>query len=149
MRNPRKRRKNRSERIHSKITYVKSANVIQKASRIYLEKRYQKLCANFDDDDFIMLNPVKLIPRSLLIVLDNQAFHCGYLLKWILKSNKPLHPLTREPLEEGIRTECVSKIVEYLYSDNKNFRNLKKGFYKRRNQIHKVTKQWQKCQFKT
>ena len=149
MRNPRKRRKNRSERKHSKITYIKSANLIQKYARKYLEKRYENLCANFDDDEFIMLNPVKLIPRSLLIVLDNQAFHCGYLLEWILKSKNHLHPLTREPLQEGIKTECVSRIIEYLYTDNKNFRNLKRGYYKRRNSIHSVTKRWQKCQFKT
>jgi len=148
MRNPRRRRKNRSERKYSRETYVKSANIIQVASRKYLEHRYKSLCANFDDDEFIMLNPVKLIPRNLLIVLENQAFHCGYLLKWILKSQKPIHPLTREPLKENIKVECVSKIIEYLYTDSKNFRNLKRGYYKRRNNIHSVTKQWQKCQFK-
>lgn len=149
MRNPRKRRQNRSQRKHSRETYIKSANVIQEASRKYLETRYKNLCANFDDDEFIMLNPVKFIPRSLLIVLENQAFHCGYLLKWILKSRKPLHPLTREPLEESIKIECVSRILEYLSTDNKSFRNLKRGYYKRRNNIHSVTKTWQKCQFKT
>jgi len=138
----------RSERKYSRETYVKSANIIQVASRKYLEHRYKSLCANFDDDEFIMLNPVKLIPRNLLIVLENQAFHCGYLLKWILKSQKPIHPLTREPLKENIKVECVSKIIEYLYTDSKNFRNLKRGYYKRRNNIHSVTKQWQKCQFK-
>ena len=100
---------------------------------------------NFDDDDPIMLNPVHLIPRVLLVVLDNQAFHAGHLLTWILKcKKKPIHPYTRKPLKMSITNECVSRIVEYLYTDSKNFRNLKKGFYSRRNNINSISKQWQK-----
>lgn len=146
MRKPRVRRSNRKKRVHKRHVYIDSANIIQKRCREYLDNRYINVCANFDDDEFIMLTPVKYIPKSLLIVLDKQAFHVGYLLKWILKSNPPIHPLTRLPLPMKIQEDCVSKLLEYLSSDDVNFRNYKKNFFTRKNKFKRLLVQWQKSQ---
>jgi len=144
MRKPRRRRENRFNRKHDRSKYIDSANIIQKRCREFINNRYKSECSNYDDDEFIMLNPVKLIPRVLLLVLDNQAFHVGHLLKWILRSKNPIHPLSREPLDMKIQIECVYRVSYYLYNDN--IIRSSNNFYSLRNKHIKLLKKWQKSQ---
>ena len=134
MRNSRNRSLIRKSRPHSKQKYSDSASYIQKYYRRYIDSRYMGLCRNFDDDDIFTLTPVSIIPRSLLIVVDNHGFNACNLLTWICKSGK--HPITREPIGDNVVSECVNHIqfflsVECIKKSSKgSFCQKRKAYYK-------------------
>lgn len=74
-----------------------------------------------------MLDPVCLIPRGLLVVINNNAFDARYLLPWLEKSC--VDPLTRKTLSPDTRAACVRLVHKYLTREE---RTSQKGFYKRR-----------------
>ena len=136
MRRPRNRRESRFKRSRPKHEYVKSANIIQKRARVYLENRYSGICRNCDDDDIFTMDPVYMIPRSLLVVLGGHGFNSCDMLKWVMRSTNPSHPITREDLHESVDAVCVDKILNFLSSDSKII--CKKGYHKNRKKYKNV-----------
>ena len=138
MRRPRNRRENRFNRTRSKHDYVKSANMIQNMARRYLEDRYRKLCKNYDDDNIFTMEPIYMIPRSLLIVLSGHGFNSCDMLKWICRpASVPSHPITREKLECSVQETCVDNILTFLSIEGKKIL-CKKGFHRNRKQYSKL-----------
>jgi len=137
MRKPRNRRLHRSKRIHDKKVYKKSANIIQKCCRKFLKNRYNGICRNYNDYDIFTFEPVYLIPKELLIVIEGHGFNSLSLLKWIMRKESQVHPITRNILSEECEVTAICKIAIFLRRDSENFR-CKKGYFKRRGQPNKV-----------
>lgn len=130
MRKRRNRSLVRKSRPHSKKKYASSATCIQKCFKRFLYNRYNE-CKNNDDDDIFTLNPVYMIPRNLLIIIDDQAFNACSFFKWGLKTGK--HPLTRKDLSVAMITSCVHSIKNFLIVDcRKDSIGKRTGFYKRK-----------------
>ena len=139
MRSPRNRHSIRKNRVHKRETYIKSANVIQTVCSKFLKQRYKGKCINYNDDDIFTFEPVCLIPRGLMIIVEGHGFNSLNLLSWILRSSKrfQVHPITRNKLEECVEILCVYNIASFLRNDSKNFTS-KKGYYRRRKLAAKV-----------
>ena len=137
MRSPRNRHSIRKNRVYKRETYIKSANVIQSFCSKFLKQRYEGRCINYDDDDIFTFEPVCLIPRGLMIIVEGHGFNSLNLLSWILRSSKgfQVHPITRNKLEECVEVLCVYNITCFLRNDSKKFT---KGYYKRRKLAKKV-----------
>ena len=143
MRSPRNRRLTRFNRKYDKRVYVNSANKIQNQCRHYLKNRYSGMCKNSDDDDIFTFEPVYLIPRSLLQVVEGHAFNSLDLLIWIMKKTErfQFHPITRNELTEEHEITSVLNIAVFSAENDKKF---KKGFYKRKKKSNKVLTQYAK-----
>ena len=139
MRKPRNRHTIRKNRVHKRETYIKSANVIQSVCSKFLKQRYKGKCINCDDDDIFTFDPVCLIPRGLMIIVEGHGFNSLNLLSWIFSSTKrfQVHPITRNKLEEYVEVMCVYNIACFLRNDSRNFTS-KKGYYRRRKLATKV-----------
>lgn len=130
MRKPRNRSLIRKSRPHSKKKYTSSATCIQRCFKKFLKNRYSD-CKNNHDDDIFTLNPVYMIPRHLLIVVDDQAFNSCSFLTWGIKTGK--HPLTRRDLSIAMMKYCVCNIRTFLTIDcRKDSIGKKSSFYKKR-----------------
>lgn len=134
MRKPRNRSLMRKSRPYSKQKYTDSASYIQKYYRQYIDSRYKNKCRNFDDDDIFTLTPVSIIPRSLLVVVDNHGFNACNLLTWICKSGK--HPITREPVDANVILQCVKNIQLFLSVECIK-KSAKGSFFQKRKAYHK------------
>lgn len=145
MRVPRNRRKGRRDRKHSKKEYVRSCIIIQNAFRRYLKRRYSSLCSNYADDECIMLEPVHMIPRGVLMVIDRVAFDCRHLLSWMEKSNS--HPLSRTPLQPSLKEACVEKVVVFLKKESSRISN-SRGFFSRKRVLERILDRHEKIRRK-
>jgi len=137
MRKPRNRSQRRKERPHDKNCYNNCATLIQKAYRKYISNRYANICRNHEDDDLFTLIPVVNIPRDLLVIYDNHAFHAYYLLKWLIKTSK--HPLSREIVGPHVKKECVEKITFFL---NNQYYGKRKGYHSEKKTYKKEIKRY-------
>lgn len=147
MRRPRNRSMVRRQRPHTKAVYTESASRIQRFYQVYVEHRYQGLCNNHDDDEIFMLNPVSMIPKRLLVVVNGWAFHALHLLTWLLKSGK--HPMTRETIDPAVKDECVDKIEFFMRHDIKESSfGRKSGHYRRRSPYLKALDKARRCKTK-
>lgn len=130
MRAPRNRRNSRYNRKHSKQVYIESSIKIQRCFRNFLETRYSKLCPkNYKEDECILFEPVRLIPRDVLVVVDEVGFDCRSFLTWMTKSST--HPLTRERVPDSFKIRCISSAVVFLERENRRNSN-RKGFFSRK-----------------
>ena len=139
MRKYRNRHLIRKNRVHKRETYIKSANVIQTFCSSYIKRRYEGECINCNDDDIFTFEPVCLIPRGLMVVVEGHGFNSLSLLSWILRSSKgfQVHPITRNKIEEDIEVICVYNIACFAKNDSVQFKN-KKGYWKRKKGATKV-----------
>ena len=129
MRKPRSRRRKRSLRKHTKQEYTQASVTIQRCFRSFLETRYSRVCSNYSDDECILLEPVKMIPRDVFVVINDIGFDCRNLLTWMTKSNS--HPLSRDPIPDSFRMRCIESTMRFLEKETK--RNSKrKGFFSRK-----------------
>ncbi|AAR26837.1 FirrV-1-A13 [Feldmannia irregularis virus a] len=122
----RHRRLTRKQRPHARTVYLAAAATIQRFFRAYLAKRYRALCRNHADPECITLEPVSLIPRPLLVILDGHAFDARGLVKWLM--NSKTHPLTRQPISSGVFVSCMRKLHVFILQNEKRDR----GFSHRR-----------------
>ena len=127
MRAPRNRRKLRATRKHSKQVYIESSIKIQRCFRNFLETRYSKLCSN--EEECILFEPVKFIPRDVFVVVDEIGFDCRSFLTWMATSST--HPLTRERIPTSFKERCISSSVVFLERENRRNSN-RKGFFSRK-----------------
>ncbi len=144
MRRPRNRSLARIQRTHTKAVYTESASKIQRFFQTYIEHRYEGLCNNHDDDEIFMLNPVRMIPKSLLVVVNGWAFHALHLFTWLQKSNK--HPMTRVTVDPAVKKECVEKIEFFMKQELKDSSfGRKSGHCRRRAPYLKALKKARRC----
>ena len=130
-RHSRQRRLLRRRRPHKRSVYTAAAATIQRFFRAYLLRRYSSICQNYADTDCITLEPVSLIPRLLLVVLDGQAFDARGLVKWLVHSKT--HPLTRRPIDPYTFVSCMQKLHYFILQDEQLLlSNKEKGFCRRR-----------------
>lgn len=129
MRGPRRRRLRRSRRPFSKKKYQDSALAIQRCFRRFISNRYKTSCTNYNNDDYITLQPVPMIPRSVFIVVENVGFDARHFLKWTQKSN--VHPVTRNKLPVEVQKLCLRMSAEFLMSETHRIRK-KKGYFSRK-----------------
>jgi len=128
MRGPRNRRLARSKRPHAKEHYVAMATRIQRCFREFCGGRYRKLCLNYNDNDFISMNPVGLIPRHLLFVTDNRGFDARELFTWMLKTN--IDPISRVAFSPRQRQACAQQLRRFV-SASRATQPGKVGFFSR------------------
>jgi len=138
MRIKRNRRKNRKCRKYSKKVYIDSTIRIQRCFRRFIDIRYADVCSNYKDDDCIMLDPIKMIPRDVLIVMNDIGFDCRHLLSWIKKSNS--HPLTRGPILDSDKKSCFDRVINFLENEIKRNSN-RKGFFSRKKILKRTLEQ--------
>jgi len=105
MRRPRNRRLARSKRPYARGHYMAMATRIQRCFREFCGRRYKKQCLNYNDNDFISMNPVGLIPRHLLFVSGNRGFDARELFTWMLKTN--VDPISRVAFTPSQRRACA------------------------------------------
>lgn len=91
---------------------------IQRAFRLYLQRRYRGDLHNWDDVDPISQEPVCTIPRTRLFCLDGNGYDSWAWLRWFHKSET--HPTTRHPIsppqvrrcyEAALRGAAISKVI--------------------------------------
>ena len=133
----RRRRQNRKNRKINHDRDEKSATIIQKRFRWYLENRYKEECPNnYDDHDYINLEKVSHIPKKLLVSMDGTGYNALSLLGWFCC--KQVDPVTRKPIDDTVPTECAAKILGFIKNDGV-FKK-KKGHFKRRKKYADVIK---------
>lgn len=134
-----RRRQNRRFRSKNLNIITKSATIIQKHFRRFLELRYRHICPNnYDDHDYINLEKVSNIPRKLMVTIGGTGYNALGLLNWFCC--KQVDPVTREPIDDVVPTECAAKILEFIKNDVTLKK--KKGHFKRRK---KYTDTIKKC----
>ncbi len=135
-----RRRQNRKHREHRDRTLGahkahRSAAVIQRGFRAYLAGRYANVCPNnFDDADYINMERVSNIPRGLLVSIDGTGYNALSLLRWFCC--KQVNPVTREPVDDAVPTECAAKILRFIGNDRSLRR--KRGHFKKRAEFTSV-----------
>lgn len=106
-----------------------SATIIQKRFRKFLDVRYKDVCPNnYDDTDYIDFEKVSNIPSTLLVSMGGTGYNALSLLGWFCC--KQVNPVTREPVDDTVPTECAAKILQFIKNDIV-FKK-KKGHFKRR-----------------
>lgn len=126
MRKPRNRRLARKNRPHPKQLYADMATRIQKQFREFCARRYIGLCVNYNDTDYISMNPVGEIPRDLLFVTNERGFDARELFTWMLKTNAD--PVSRKEFTKGQRKECAQRLRDFIKTSRKTQLG-KKGFF--------------------
>lgn len=81
------------------------ASIINRAVRQYLKRRYP--LQNAGGTDPVTLQPIDLIPRPHLFVMDNHGFECVAFLEWILRSER--NPLNMEPVGLEDIQRCIEQ----------------------------------------
>lgn len=141
MRKPRNRRRGRKNRPHPKELYVEMATRIQKTFREFCAGRYIGMCANYNDTDFISMNPICEVPRDLLFVTRNTGFDARELFTWMLKTNAD--PISREEFTVAQRQKCAGLLRQFVNNSRKTQLG-KKGFFCRHravlNALHRYAK---------
>lgn len=126
MRAPRNRRLARSKRPHARAHYVAMATRIQRGFREYCGRRYKAQCLNYNDNDFISMNPVGLIPRQLLFVSGKSGFDARELFKWMMRTN--IDPISRERFSPTQKKACAQQLRQFVSVSRKK-QTGKKGFF--------------------
>lgn len=132
MRKPRDRRLARKTRPHTKAVYAAMATRIQRRFREYCSTRYGSVCSNYNDTDYISMNPVGSIPRDLLFVCDSTGFDAREMFTWMLQSN--VHPISREPFTPPQRIRCAQHLRRFV-SNSRKRQVGKKGFFSRHRSV--------------
>lgn len=139
----RKRRLNRKSSRYSKYTKkvrTESCVKIQIMFREYLNRRYKNISPNYDDLDYITLEPVSMIPKGLVYVMDDVMFNAASLLVWISKTKK--HPLTRASIPPSTICRCYDIVSKFIHSDNVTS-IIRKGKYKKMNFCRKAVRSYE------
>lgn len=126
MRRPRNRRRARKNRPPSKEHYFAMATRIQRCFRQFCGGRYRGKCVNYNDMDFISMNPVGDIPRDVLFVAGNTAFDARELFTWMLTTN--VNPISREKFLVSQRQGCALQLKRFV-SNSRKTQLGKKGFF--------------------
>jgi len=138
-----RRRRNRKERSLNYTNRFQSAIKIQKAFRLFLTLRYKELAhVNYDDMDYIDMEPVSLIPKGLLISLEGTGYNALSLLSWLKTKNS--NPVTREPLQDMIPFNCIDQLEKF--KDQTRYLSKGKGYYAHKRQYIKVLLSYKKIQ---
>lgn len=132
MRRPRNRRFARKSRPYTKAVYAAMARRIQRRFREFCSARYRPVCSNYNDTDYISMNPVGSIPRDLLFVCDNTGFDAREMFTWMLQSN--VHPISRAVFTHPQREQCAQHLRRFV-SNNRKRQVGKKGFFSRHRSV--------------
>lgn len=133
-----RRRNNRRFRERNLELVSTSASTIQRCFRGFMEGRYRDTCPNnYDDNDYINLEKVSNIPRSLMVTIDGTGYNALGLLGWF--GCKQVNPVTREPVDDSVPAECVEKIRGFIKNDI-TFKKNKGHFKLRRKYMEAINK---------
>lgn len=117
------------------------ATRIQRCFRQFCGRRYRKQCLNYNDNDFISMNPVGMIPRHLLFVSGNRGFDARELFTWMLKTN--LDPISRVAFTPSQRQACAQQLRRFV-SASRRTQQGKKGFFSRYRAVLRITAEYAK-----
>lgn len=132
MRRPRNRRLARKRRPYTKAVYAAMATRIQRRFREFCAARYRNVCSNYNDTDYISMNPVGSIPKDLLFVCDHTGFDAREMFTWMLQSS--VHPISREKFTPSQRMRCAQHLRRFVSSSRKRQIG-KKGFFSRHRSV--------------
>lgn len=141
MRKPRNRKNIRKSRPHTKKTYTAMSIRIQRCFREFCTRRYMSECVNYNDSDFISMNPVGEIPRHLLFVSDRRGYDARELFTWMLGPN--IDPISREKFSTDRRKACARQLKKFV-SRSRGTQAGRGGFFSRYRDIAKALKLYAK-----